>query len=204
MRASDIRERFAALAAQHDVKHLVWVGAHQGEEVPHLLAAGIPRLTLVEPIPALAAQLRRTYPDVEVVECACSDSGGTATLHVPAKTNMASLVSLPGHTIEVQTRRLDEIAPQADAAVIDVQGAEYAVLAAAPWHSLRLVMVETVDGVEDPTLAPTYETMCAYMTERGYREVARYGRDYDFIQKWAYGRKTTTGAHVYDVVYVRR
>lgn len=203
MRASDIRTQFAALAAKHDVKHLVWVGAHQGEEVPHLVDAGIPRITLVEPIPALAAQLRRTYPDVEVVECACSDTGGTATLHIPAKTNMASLVRLPGHTIEVQTRRLDEIAPQADACVVDVQGAEYEVLAAAPWHSLRLVMVETVDGVEDNTIAPLYAGMGAYMTERGFTEVAKYGRGYDWIQKWAYGRRTATGAHVYDVVYAR-
>jgi hypothetical protein len=45
--------------------------------------------------------------------------------------------------------------------------------------------------------------MTAYMTSRGWREVARYGRDYDWIQRWAFGRTTHTGGEVRDVVYVR-
>ncbi len=203
MRAVEIRERLASHVARHNINHLVFVGAHEGEEVPHLLAAGVRRLTLVEPIPALAEALRRRFPACDVVECACSDQAGTATLHIPAKTNMATLVDSDGDTVEVPTRRLDDIAPDADAAVIDVQGHEMPVLSAAPWDSLRLVMVETLHGVDDPTLSPPYAEVAGYMAGKGFVEVARLTRDYDWIQRWAYGRRTTTGAEVRDVIFTR-
>jgi hypothetical protein len=115
---------------------------------------------------------------------------------------MATLIETGGRTIEVALRRLDDIAPDADAAVIDVQGHEVAVLAAAPWDSLRLLMVETCT-VDDPATAPLYGDMGIYMADRGFVEVTYYARDYDYIQRWAYGRTTTTGAEVRDVVYAR-
>ncbi len=203
MRAAEIREAFAALVADMDIERLVFCGAHDGEEVPHLLGAGVKHLTLVEPIPRLAAKLRARWPQVEVVQAACSDRTGTATLHIPAKTNMATLVASDGDTIEVPTLRLDDICPDAEAAVIDVQGHEMAVLAAAPWDSLRLVMVETLHGVEDQALSPPYDTVAEFMAGKGFAEVARFCRDYDWIQRWAYGRATATGAEVRDVVFAR-
>jgi FkbM family methyltransferase len=206
VRAADIRREFAGILAAYAPQHLVHVGAHDGEEVPGYLTAGIPRITLVEPLPHMAASLRARYADeprVTVVEAASASAGGTAVLHIPAKTNMASLIALPGHTIEVPTRRLDEIAPTADAAVVDVQGAEVDVLDAAPWETLRLVMVETLDGVDDPALSPPYTAMVEYMTGRGFRQVARLTRDYDWIQRWAYRRETATGAEVHDVVFAK-
>lgn len=205
MRAVEIREGFAALLREYRPQHVVWVGAHEGEEVGHVLGAGVPRLTLVEPIPRLAAKLRARFPTVEVVQAACSDRTGTATLHIPARTNMATLVGPthgPGSTIDVPTRRLDDICPDADAAVIDVQGAEFDVLAAAPWDTLRLLMVETCT-IDDPTLSPRYDLMVTYMRGRGFVEVAQFERDYDFIQAWAFGRTTNTGAKVLDVVFAR-
>ena len=87
--------------------------------------------------------------------------------------------------------------------MIDVQGHEMQVLAAAPWDSLRLLMVETLHGVDDPTLAPPYGQMVAYMAGRGFREIASFPRDYDWVQRWAYGRETHTGAQVRDVVFAR-
>lgn len=206
MRAVEIRAALAEVVAAHNVRTLAFVGAHEGEEVGPLLAAGVARLVLVEPIPLLAAKLRARYADspaVEVVQCACSDRAGTAVLNVPAKTNMASLEPLDGEQITVPTRRLDDIAPDAEAAVVDVQGHEFAVLNGAPWDSLRLVMVETLHGVEDRALSPQYDAMTDYMDLRGFREVARYTRDYDWIQRWAYGRETSTGAEVRDVVYAK-
>jgi FkbM family methyltransferase len=205
MRAADIRAAFAVVVDEHRVRHLVHVGVHEGEEVPGYLGTSVHRITLVEPIPELADRLRRRYADtprVEVVEAACSDAEGVATLHVPGKTNMATLIETGGRTIEVALRRLDDIAPDADAAVIDVQGHEVAVLAAAPWDSLRLLMVETCT-VDDPATAPLYGDMGIYMADRGFVEVTYYARDYDYIQRWAYGRTTTTGAEVRDVVYAR-
>lgn len=203
MRAAEIRQGFFTILAVRRPQHLVHVGANDGLELPLYRQAGIPRVTAVEPIPELAAKLRAEHPDVTVVECACSDRAGTATLHIPAKSSMASLEGGDGDTIEVQTRRLDDIAPDADCAVVDVQGHEFAVLAAAPWDSLRLLMVETLHGVDDPTLSPPYDDMVAFMSSRGFREVARFGRSYDWIQKWAYGRTTQTGAEVRDVVFAK-
>jgi FkbM family methyltransferase len=208
VRAVEIRQRFADHVAAMAVESLVFVGAHHGEEVPHLLTAGVKRLTLVEPIPYLAAKLRAKFPGVEVVECACSDRLGEAPLRVMSKTNMSTLLTprRGDHVtavILVPTRRLDDIAPDAEAAVIDVQGHEMQVLSAAPWDTLRLLMVETLHGVEDPSLSPPYDQVVEFMAGKGFAEVDRLTRDYDFIQKWAYGRTTSTGAEVRDVVFAR-
>jgi FkbM family methyltransferase len=207
VRAAEIREAFAAVLREHQIRTLVHVGAHDGEEVGHYLAAAVERITLVEPIPRLAAKLRARWPQVEVVQAACSDHAGLATLYVPGRTNMATLVgpdtTAEGETLVVPTVRLDDIAPDAEAAVIDVQGHEMAVLAAAPWDTLRLVMVETLHGVEDATLSPPYEQVAEFMAGRGFTEVARLTRDYDWIQRWAYGRTTNTNAEVRDVVFTK-
>lgn len=204
MRVAEIRAQVASLLAEHGVQHLVHVGAHEGEEVPYYVEAGIPRITLVEPHPVLAARLRERWPAVTVVQAACSDEVGPATLHVPMRTNMATLLDgLDGVIgVEVERRRLDEIAPDADAAVVDVQGHELAVLSAAPWATLRLVMVETCT-VDDPTLSPLYDDVVAFMAARGFVELTRMVRDYDWIQRWAYGRRTATGAEVRDVMFIR-
>lgn len=203
MRASEIRDEVAAVLAAMRPQHLVHVGAHEGEEVLHYRSAGIGRITLVEPIPELAARLRARFVDVDVVQAACSDVNGTAVLRVPARTNMATLVDgLAGRELEVVTRRLDEVAPDADVAVVDVQGHEFAVLDAAPWDSLRAVVVETCT-VDDPALSPPYDAMVAYMAARGFVELARFARDYDWIQLWAYRRTTSTGGEVRDVIFVR-
>lgn len=202
MRAAEVREGIAAVLAEHKPQHLVHVGAHEGEEVPGYLAAGIKRITLVEPLPQLADKLRRRWPDLRVVQVACSDHEGVATVRVPQKTNLAGFDTPDGIPVAVLTRRLDVIAPDADAAVVDVQGHELTVLSAAPWGSLRVVVVETCT-VDDPAIAPLHETVVDVMAERGFAPVAEFARPYDFIQRWAYGRRTSTGGEVRDVVFVR-
>lgn len=205
VRAAEVRTAVAAVLSDHNLRHLVHVGAHEGEEVPHYLRAGIGHVTLVEPIPHLAKGLRRSFwrdPRVTVVEAACADTEGVAMLHIPARTNLASLSDLQGRAIQVRTRRLDDIAPDADAAVVDVQGHELTVLSCAPWSTLRLVVVETCT-VDDPTLAPLHDAAVEFMAGRGFAEVASFSRDYDAIQRWAYGRTTTTGGEVRDVVFAR-
>lgn len=202
MRASEIRKALAALLHQHKPRHLVHVGAHEGEEMSGYV--GIHRLTLVEPIPALAERLRHRHredPRVTVVECACSDHSGEAVLRVPRRTNMAGFHA-DGDPIQVQVRRLDEVAPDADAAVVDVQGHELAVLAGAPWDSLRLVVVETCT-VDDPTMSARHEDVEAVMRERGFTELARFGRRYADVKRWADGVATDMDGEVLDVVYAR-
>jgi FkbM family methyltransferase len=203
VRASEVRDGVAAILAERKPQHLVHVGAHEGQEVPGYLSAGIERITLVEPLPELAAGLRKRFPTLTVVEAACSDADGLMQLTVPAKTNMATLVpGLVGSRVTVPVRRLDDIAPDADAAVIDVQGHEFAVLSAAPWDSLQLLVVETCT-IDAPTLSPLYDETAAYMAQRGFRELTYFVRDYDWIQLWAFGKRVQTGAEVRDVVFVR-
>lgn len=192
-------------------RHLVHVGAHEGQEVPFYRAAGVPRITLVEPIPQLAARLSIAYRrrgDVQVVTAACGSEPGRAQLHVMKRTNLSTLEQ-PGrrdrvdHTLTVDVRRLDELAPGADAAVIDAQGRELDVLAAAPFESLHLVIVET-STVDDATLASPYGAVSEFMTARGFREMTRWVRDYDWLNRWARGPgQPRVGGEVRDVAYVR-
>lgn len=207
MRAADIRERLADIIGRHAPQHLVHVGAHEGEEVLGYLVGGVPRVTLVEPHPALAERLRRRYANerrVTVVEAACSDAPGEVTLYVPARTNMATVhAEMAGATAhQVAAVRLDEVAPDADAAVIDVQGHELAVLAAAPWSFLHLVIVETCT-VDDPLMSARHDEVEAVMTARGFRQVAVFPRDYRAVVRWATGITPSGSGEVRDVVYVR-
>lgn len=208
MRAAEIRDRIAAVIAARQPQWLAHVGAHDAEEVPGYFAAGIRRITLVEPNPDLAGRLRRRYRGdrrVTVVEAACTADGvGTVALHVPDRTNMASLHPLDGaEVVQVPAVRLDVICPQADAVVVDVQGAELDVLAATPWQTLRVLVVEALDGVDDPTVAPPYGQVKALAAEHGLREVAAFPRSYDAVRRWATGRATAMGGRILDVVFAR-
>ena len=208
MRAAEIRQRMAAVIASYRPTHIVQVGAHRGEEVDGWLATGAGRVTLVEPIPHLAVALQDRHagePRVRVVQAACTGGGtATVTLHIPARSNMASLRPLSGaRQVTVPACRLDRIAPDADVAVIDVQGAELDVLAGAPWDSLRLLAVEALDGVDDPAVAPPLTDVAAIAEANGMRQVAEFSRDYDAVMRWATGRVYRTGGRIVDVVYAR-
>lgn len=189
-------------------QHLVHVGAHLGEEVPFYREAGIPRITLVEPIPSLAARLHREHPDAIVHQCACGSVPGREQLHIMARTNLSTLatpqdVDKVADTIAVDVRRLDDLAPDADAAVVDAQGRELDVLSAAPWASLRMVIVETCT-VDDPTMASPYGETSAAMAEHGFFEADRWVRDYDWVSKWGRGPGLAPrGGEVRDVVFLR-
>jgi FkbM family methyltransferase len=212
---SDVSDRLPGILTDLDItpRHLVHVGAHEGQEVPAYLGIGIPRITLVEPIPELAAALRDRYaatPAVEVVECACADAGGTATLHVMQWTNMSTLLPPAprdhlARCVTVQVRRLDEIAPDADVAVIDAQGAELDVLRAAPWDSLELVVVETCT-VDDPTVAALYGDVIGFAESVGFVEIGRWVRDYSEVDQWARLRDgvQVEPGEIRDVILARR
>lgn len=187
---------------------LVHVGAHEGQEVAIYRDAGIPNITLVEPIPELAARLRDEYPDAIVHECACGGETGREQLHVMARSNLSTLQAPQrgdrvAKSIEVDVCRLDDLAPSADAVVIDAQGRELSVLVAAPWKTLRLVIVETCT-VDDPTMAAPYDNVVSFMGTHGFREVDRWVRDYDWLNRWARGPgQARRGGEVRDVVFYR-
>jgi FkbM family methyltransferase len=118
------------------------VGAHRGailEEIVRVAPGG--RQIAYEPIPKLAAGLRRSFPGVEVREAALSDHAGHTTFeHVlgPAEGCSGFVVCTVApeyapdvEQIEVQLERLDDvIAPDTalDMIKIDVEGAEQQVL----------------------------------------------------------------------------
>lgn len=189
-------------------RHVVHVGGHEGQEIPIYRAAGFDRITVVEPIPYLARRLQVAHPDVTVIECACSDTTGVAGLRIMQPDNMSTLAEpAPGDRVAavtlVRTRRLDDIAPDANVAVIDVQGHELRVLAAAPWHALDLIVVETCT-VPDRTVAAGYREVVDVMAGRGFVEVHRWDRDLDPILRWARGKgQPPTGGLVRDVAFAR-
>lgn len=85
-----------------------------------------------EPIPSMAAYLRRASPrGVCVVECALSDKDGFADLYVPLNWGEASLTQTrqPATVLQVQTKTLDSYRLRNVAFMkIDVEGHELAVL----------------------------------------------------------------------------
>lgn len=208
---SNVFANFPTLVKRHRVAPgpLVHVGAHEGQEMPFYREAGFTDVTLVEPIPELAAKLRDEFPYARVVQAACSDRTGLSTLNVMPRTNMSTLVG-PGpldtvnRRIPVEVKRLDLIAPSATVAVIDAQGHELEVLSAAPWSTLELLIVET-STVYDPTMASSYDRVVEAVTTHGFVEIDRWVRDYDWVNRWARGNRgqAKTGGEIRDVVFKR-
>jgi FkbM family methyltransferase len=112
------------------------VGAHRGSLLADMVARAPQGLHLAcEPLPHLAARLRRRFPGVEIHQVAVSDVNGEATFcHVVDDPGLSGMRRLPKvkagarvETITVPTRRLDDLVP-ADRAVrfvkIDVEGAQ--------------------------------------------------------------------------------
>lgn len=116
------------------------IGAHTGTILTLILShAPQGRHMAFEPLPHLAGQLRREFPQVDVLEVALSDLAGTTTFeHVVSNPAYSGLrrrrYDRPNeeiHTITVTTARLDQVVP-ADRSIrlvkIDVEGAELQVI----------------------------------------------------------------------------
>lgn len=130
---------FAAALAQDG--NAVDVGAHGGDVLDDLLRiAPRGRHLAFEPLPDLAAALRRRLPEVDVRAVALSDANGEATFaHVLDRPGWSGLKARPTPdgaaarvaTITVLTQRLDDALPAGYVPAlikIDVEGAELQVL----------------------------------------------------------------------------
>jgi FkbM family methyltransferase len=115
------------------------VGAHRGDFLRHLLRlAPSGRHMAFEPIPDMAAALRRDFPSVDVRPFALSNrSGRTSFVYLPTRPAWSGLkpqpcpVDVESEPIEVDLARLDDLVPVAraiDFIKIDVEGAELEVL----------------------------------------------------------------------------
>lgn len=195
-------------------RHLVHVGAHQGEEMSFYRQAGIRHITLVEAIPYLADVLRQRFPEqpeVDVINVAVGRKRSQGTLSIMGKTNLSTLVQ-PGRSDNVKRQIVVDVVPlseiQADAniAVIDVQGKELDVIAGTNFESpLELMFVEA-STVRDPTMSATYDDVVEAMDAVGFKEVNKWSRDYQWINRWGRGLKARFNrgnGHVYDVAFMR-
>ena len=205
VRSNDLPRLFRNLGVKP--RHVVHVGAHDGEEMPSYEAAGFEKITLVEPSPEHAAKLRAKYPYADVIEAAAGlVHFDEVPLYVMPVSNMSTIIATgkdtPKDTIMVEQVRLADIAQDANVAVIDVQGAELDVLRGADLERYDVVMVETCT-VEDPTMASLYSEVTEYMLDHGYEVVEYWTRDYQWVAKWGRKRDHRQAGEVRDVVYRR-
>jgi FkbM family methyltransferase len=189
--------RFADACRDLDVKprHVLHIGGHLGQEVEHYRAAGVERITYMEPTPDSAAHLRTLGPDVTVVEAAAGADWGTIGLKVCGGdgawntlraevgqgagvhgVEAAVLVDvIPVRELQAQGLRAQE---PADVLVVDTQGTEVEVLGSAdlasPW--LQLVIVET-QASGHPEAAHVAE-VSAHMAAHGWTPVLAWNHEY--------------------------
>jgi hypothetical protein len=149
--------RFAQACADLGVNptHVLHVGGHLGQEVEHYRAAGVERITYMEPTRDCAEVLRQLGPDVEVIEAAagpadsvpilalCGGDGAWNTLRPVIGTGAGVHLSEGGMVVRVVPIR--DVQGDADVLVVDTQGTEVEALATADLDSpeLRVVIVET-------------------------------------------------------------
>jgi FkbM family methyltransferase len=116
------------------------IGAHEAEENPAYLAAGIPQTSIywIDAIPDLCTRLRnRGIPNV--INAAVSDKVETVTFHITDNIQSSSILPLKEHLriypgvrvikkVQTQTRTLDSIVNEhkitANFLNMDIQGAE--------------------------------------------------------------------------------
>ncbi|HYI82364.1 MAG TPA: FkbM family methyltransferase [Acetobacteraceae bacterium] len=155
------------------------VGAHVGTMT--LLAARRVgergRVFAVEPLPRLAALLRRNMAindvadRVSVAACAAGEAEAEATLHIGAVLGESSLLPLPeamdAGAARVAVRRVDDIVPagtRIDVAKIDAEGAELQV-----WRGMRRLLEES------PQLAAILEFGPSHLARAGVAPEAWLG-----------------------------
>ncbi len=188
---------------------LVHVGAHEGQEMKFYRMAGFrdTDITLVEPIPQLVRDLRRNFPNTNVVECACANTTGNAEFHINAmRTNVSSLGRGPldkiARTITVPVRPLSAVAPGVEYMVIDAQGFELDVMRSADWSKVKLAIVEACT-IKDSTMASHFPEVVKEAEKHGFRKVNVWSRSYDWVHRWCRGIQSTTGAEILDVALAR-
>lgn len=150
-------EKITRLADYVEVDELVFdVGAHAGLFTVAAARRGA-RVVAVEPDPDVAALLRDNVAafDVEVVEAAVTDSGGTETLwRVPESTQTSSVIRDAAETfgrveeITVEAVTLDDLAAKfgtPDVVKLDIQGYESRLLDSPLWNQVRVALVEVSD-----------------------------------------------------------
>lgn len=215
--------RFLQLLDQRtEVRGVIHVGAHQGQEVDAYLAHGCQRIELIEPNPEACRILRErfgSHPEVHVIEAAALDQPGVTTLHIhtsrTGSTEPASVLPLKRfkeivttlktpQSIEVCADRLDSLLDRfqlngVDFQLlnIDVQGAELRVLQGAErtLASVAAVIVE-VHVIDLYDGGASEAELDEFLKQRGFERA-------DVIYHELYDERGTFPAWA-EALYVRR
>lgn len=191
--------------------YCVEVGAYDGRtgSASYLFETRGWHCLLIEPIPALAQEIRRHRAST-VVNCAASNSEGTATFFVAENVEQMSTLNLTADhlnwikqvggaikQITVRTATLDSLLaeaafPEIQFITIDVEGHEMAVLEGFTLekHRPRIVIIEDNSGSGDPRASSGDPRVARHMSQHGYVHFRRTG-----VNEWY--------AHESDVELVR-
>ena len=134
---------------QIDIKGIVQVGAHVGQEVDEFLTVGPEKILMIEALPNLAKSLAIKYqniPRIKVVSCAISNYNGVTNFNVLSNGGMSSSILPPNRQawiwpsivktgeVRLPCKRLDSLMEELDEKpfdynflMVDVQGAEHLV-----------------------------------------------------------------------------
>lgn len=156
---------------------VVHVGAHKGQEVGAYRAAGFRQITLVEPNPALTADLERFGDRVTIRQCAAGEAGRTQ-LNVTEWDERSSLLAPVDYPVsdrfEVDVVPLADLQVGCNVAVLDCQGSELDVLRTAALDELDVVIVEMSTDRRYHGAA-TRDEVAAFLTDQGWRHDGTYG-----------------------------
>jgi FkbM family methyltransferase len=184
-----------------DIRGIIQVGAHTGQEVSALVEQGIKRIHLIEAngdlIPALQALASSGNAAITVSNVAISDSNGYQDFHVTSFSQSSSLLPLADlrivypkikevACIEVRTETLDDnvrancLAEGYNGLFIDVQGAELHVLRGAQ-ETLKLIdiIVCEVNFAELYAGCPQIEDLDLFLFDAGFVRVATKSPHHD-------------------------
>lgn len=177
--------RLPDVLADHDITpHVVaHIGAHHGEEVAVYQGCGFTQIYLVEPDPRSVAVLHERYastPNIAIIAAAVVPTAdtGQATLHYADRSVWSGLHPHPtatGHTVTVPTVAIGDLPDTINVLVLDTQGSELDLLAAADLASLDLVIVETTRRAGDG--AAYYADAVSMMDRRGWTVAEEWVHD---------------------------
>lgn len=205
---------FRTLIYRHEVRPrgILHIGAHQGQEVAFYRDAGVKDITLVEPVPELAAFLRREFYDIDVIEAAVGSREGVLPFYVMHPSNVSTLEK-PGpgdrveRTVNVPVYRLstvlDNLDPHPNILIVDAQGRELDVLKSGPLSGFHMVVSET-STVEDRVMASDYGDVVRYMEDQGFEAATYFSRTYDEVNRFARGTSSPVQGEIRDVVFVNK
>lgn len=148
---------------------VIHVGAHEAQEAKDY--EGLEQL-YIEPIPELVQSMRDR--GLDVIEVALSDHTGTEDFYVTSFNQGSSLLQPLEHEvaskITVKVDTLKNVVPYLDpfnCLVIDVQGAELAVLKGADLEAFDLIVCET-NSRKRYANAPLHDDIVEYMETKGF------------------------------------